>query len=295
MPRYEYRYRRPQRRRIRLHVVLFALLMVMACLYPFVEPAMLTIEEHTLYVSNLPQNLKNIRIAFASDIHKGAWFSQKRVEDVFHTLNNMSADLIILGGDYAMDSDGAVAFFENVPPLQARMGVYGIMGNHDRTLPETNFRLLTNAMADAGVTPLVNAVSRVKIGQNYLYVAGVDDYYNGFPDVAGVASQVHSDDLVIFAGHTPDLLPEMLKATSADGDGHWFDLALFGHTHGGQINLFGWTPFSNISENISARYMSGWLEENRAGLLISNGVGTSVFPVRLFARPQVHLITLKAR
>lgn len=295
LPRYEYRYRRPQRRRIRLHVILFALLMVMACLYPFVEPNLLTIEEHTLYVTNLPQNLKNIRIAFASDLHQCAWFSQKRVEDVFHTLNNMSADLIILGGDYATDSDSAVAFFENAPLLQARMGVYGIVGNHDRTPPETNLRLLTNAMANAGITPLVNAVSRVKIGQSYVYVAGVDDYYNGFPDVEGVASQVYADDLVIFAGHTPDLLPEMLKSTSADGDGHWFDLALFGHTHGGQINLFGWTPFSNISENLSARYRSGWLEENRAGILISNGVGTSVLPVRLFTPPQVHLITLKAR
>ena len=59
MPRYEYRYRRPQRRRVRLHVVLFALLMVLSCLYPFVEPGLLTIEEHTLYVSNLPQNLKS--------------------------------------------------------------------------------------------------------------------------------------------------------------------------------------------------------------------------------------------
>jgi len=41
--------------------------------------------------------------------------------------------------------------------------------------------------------------------------------------------------------------------------------------------------------------MSGWLEENRAAVLVSNGVGTSGAPVRLFARPQIHLITLKSR
>lgn len=44
----------------------------------------------------------------------------------------------------------------------------------------------------------------MKLGQTYIYVAGVDDYYNGSPDVAGVASQVSSEDFVIFAGHTPD-------------------------------------------------------------------------------------------
>ena len=123
----------------------------------------------------------------------------------------------------------------------------------------------------------------------------VDDYYNGFPDVKGVAAQVDKEDFVIFAGHTPDFLPDALKAADRNGDGHWFDLALFGHTHGGQINLFGYTPFKNVDESLSARYMTGWHEENRAGILISNGVGTSVLPVRLFAQPQIHLITLKAR
>ena len=150
-------------------------------------------------------------------------------------------------------------------------------------------------MKDKGVTPLVNSVSRVKVGQSYIYIAGVDDFYNGYPDVKGVAKQVLKDDFVIFAGHSPDLIPDAQKAQDMNGDGHWYDLALFGHTHGGQINLFGWTPFRNVSKELSARYISGWREENRAAILVSNGVGTSVFPVRLFAQPQVHLITLKAR
>lgn len=295
MPRYEYKYRRPQRRRIKIHLVLIALAVLMLAAYPFVEAGMLTIEEHTLYVTGLPANLKNIRIAYASDFHQCAWFSQRRVEDVFTTLNNLSADIIILGGDYATDSDSAICFFQHAPLLHARLGVFAVPGNHDRTQPESNFKLLTDEMKDAGITPLINSVSRVKVGQSYIYVAGVDDFYNGFPDVKGVAGQVRQEDFVIFVGHTPDLLADAQKAQDMNGDGHWFDLALFGHTHGGQINLFGYTPFKNTSDELSARYMSGWREENRAGILVSNGVGTSVLPVRLFAQPQVHLITLKAR
>ena len=293
--RYQYRYRRPQRRRIRFGWILLTIVLLAMIVYPFVEPTMLTVKEHTLQVNNLPPNLKNIRIAFASDIHQGAWFSQSRVDDVVKRLNDLGADIIILGGDYAMDSEGAIAFFENMPTLHARLGVYGVLGNHDRTQPETNLQRLTDAMKNAGVTPLVNSVSRVKVGQHYLYIAGVDDFYNGTPDVTGVASQVLEEDFVIFAGHTPDLLPDAQKAQDMTGDSHWFDLALFGHTHGGQMNLFGYTPFRNVTDKLSARYISGWREENRAALLISNGVGTSVFPVRLFAPPQVHLITLKAR
>lgn len=295
MPKYEYKYRRPQRRRIKVQAVLIGLVILLLAAYPFVEARMLSVQQHTLYVTGLPSNLKNIKIAFASDIHQCAWLGQRRVDEVFQQLNNMSADIIILGGDYATSSDTAIEFFQNAPTLHARLGVFAIPGNHDRTQPESNFKLLTDEMKNAGITPLINSVSRVKVGQSYIYIAGVDDFYNGFPDVEGVAAQVSKDDFVIFAGHSPDLLPDALKAVDMNGDGHWFDLALFGHTHGGQINLFGYTPFSNIDESLSARYMTGWREENRAGILVSNGVGTSVLPVRLFAQPQVHLITLKAR
>ena len=293
--RYEYKYRRPQRRRIKAHLILIGLLVMLLAAYPFVEARMLSTKNHTLQVANLPANLKNIKIVYASDFHQNGWFGQKKVNDVIKRLNNLSADIIILGGDYAMDSDSAIAFFENMPSLHARLGVYGVLGNHDRTLPESNLQLVMDAMKDAGITPLVNSVSRVKVGQSYLYIAGVDDFYNGTPDVKGVASLVKNEDFVVFAGHTPDLLPDAQKAQDMNGNGHWFDLALFGHTHGGQINLFGFTPFRNVSEELSARYISGWREENRAAILVSNGIGTSGFPVRLFTPPQIHLITLKAR
>lgn len=295
MPRYEYKYRKPQRRHIPVQAILIGMVLLALMAYPFIEAATLSVEEHTLYVTGLPANLKNIKIVFASDIHKCWWFGQRRVEDLFTRLNNLSADIIILGGDYAVDSESAIEFFDSAPSLHARLGVFGIPGNHDRTPPESNFQLLTDAMKDAGITPLINAVSRVKVGQNYIYIAGVDDNNNGFPDVNSVASQVYRDDFVIFAAHSPEVLMDAQKAKDANGDGHWFDLALFGHTHGGQINLFGYRPFRNVSQELSARYLSGWLEENRAGVLVSNGVGTSVAPMRLFAQPQVHLITLKAR
>ena len=295
MARYHYKYRKPQRRHFPMRGLLLSLVVLALLCYPFIAARRLTIEEHTLTVPGLPANLKNLKIVFLSDIHQGPWFSQQRVNDLVNTVNNISPDLIILGGDYAADSDGAIAFFKNLPAFHARLGVFAVVGNHDRTEPESNLNLLVAAMKEAGCVPLVNYVSRVKVGQSYVYIAGVDDYYNGFPDVDGVAAQVSSQDFVIFVGHTPDLMPDVLAAKSSDGNNHWFDLALFGHTHGGQINLFGHTPFANLSPEVGDRYLSGWLEESRAAVLVSNGVGTSVAPMRLFAPPQIHFITLKAK
>jgi len=143
------------------------------------------------------------------------------------------------------------------------------------------------------VTGLVNSVASIKLGRNYIYVAGADDYAKGYPKVDQVASQVHEDDFVIFAGHSPNLLPAMHDARDSAGNSHWYDVALFGHTHGGQVNLFGYTPFRKLRTEMGSHYRSGWLEENRAHLLVSNGVGTEFVPLRLFASPQIHLIVLK--
>lgn len=267
------------------------LLLVLA--YPFYEAYHLNIDAHTAQIPDLPANLKNLRIVYASDIHQSARYPQSMVNGLIKTINSQSADLVLLGGDYADDSAGAIEFFKTMPKIQARLGVYGVVGNHDRTLPEGNLALLVKAMTAAGVTPLVNAVARIKVGQTYVNIAGVDDYNNGHPDVQSVAAQLRTEDFVIFLGHSPDSLMAAIKATGADNDTHWFDLALFGHTHGGQITLLGWPLMVDYIPDIGERYLSGWLEENRAGILVSNGVGTGVFPARLFAPAQIHVITLK--
>lgn len=295
MAHYPLKYRKPPRRRISFSRTLMFLLLLAMIAYPFWEAGRLTVEERTVQVANLHLNLKGMRIVFVSDIHAGRFFSQGRVVNLINTINGLRPDLVILGGDYGEDSDGAIQFFRSAPYIQARLGVFGVVGNHDRTEPESNFSLLIREMTKYGCMPLTNNVARVKVGQTYAYIAGVDDFYNGFPDVAAVASQVSREDFVIFTGHSPDLLPAAFAAKSRENDTHWYDLALFGHTHGGQVTLFGRPLVPNLRPEIGLRYLSGWREENRASILVSNGIGTSNFPVRLFAVPQIHLITLKGK
>ena len=181
-------------------------------------------------------------------------------------------------------------FFENAPSFHARYLTAAVLGNHDRTVPESNLTKLGQVMYAAGVTPLVNSVARVKIGADYIYLAGIDDVDNGTPDLAGVAAQVRKEDYVIFLSHSPAILSQALDAKDQNGDKGWFDLALCGHTHGGQVTLLGQPLFPSARTN--GRYWRGWYEANRAHILVSNGVGTSVAPLRLFARPQIHLITV---
>ncbi|MCH5287156.1 MAG: metallophosphoesterase [Christensenellaceae bacterium] len=297
MPRYQddyqgrhVRYEPPRKRRFgclsRL-ITLALLLFIIA--YPFLEPRMLDTEVKSLASSDLPSDIKQLRIAYLSDIHAGFYFPQARVDSLIQRVNALNADLVLLGGDYAVDSDTAIEFFRNLPRISARYGVFAVMGNHDRTVPESNLTHLRSAMYNAGITPLVNDVASVRIGTSDIYIAGIDDVNNGWPDLKSVAAQVRQEDFVIFLCHSPEIISSALTTTDMNGRRGWFDLGLFGHTHGGQIALLG--QFLGISK-VEGRYEQGWLRENRADILISRGVGTSVLPIRFLRRPQLHQITV---
>lgn len=283
----EYDGRTSRLRRVLIALGVLLLLFVLA--WPFMEPYMLETEVVSLRAEDLPDNLGQLRIVYLTDIHKGSSFGADRVAGLVSRVNNLNADVVLLGGDYAEDSAGAVAFFQSMPRIHARYGVFAVVGNHDRTRPESSLNQLKAAMQAAGVTPLINAVERVRIGTSDIYFAGIDDVNNGHPDLTGVAAQVRQEDYVIFLCHSPEIIPKAMAATDMNRSLRWFDLGLFGHTHGGQVALFGGLI---RDDGVDDQYRSGWHRQNRADLLISRGVGTSVLPVRLFCRPQIHLITI---
>ena len=270
-------------------ILTFLVLLALLC-YPFAEPYMLETESVSLSSADLPQDIGQLRIVYLSDIHAGFFFSQSRVNDLVQTVNRLNADLVLLGGDYAEDSDGAVAFFRSLPNIHARYGVYAIMGNHDRTVPESNLQTMQTIMIAKGITPVVNDVIPVRIGVSNIYIAGIDDVNTGWPDLSGVAARTRAEDYVIFLSHSPEVIPDAHRCADTNGRRGWFDLGLFGHTHGGQIALIG--RYLGIAK-VPAQYEQGWIVENRINMLISRGVGTSVLPVRIGRRPQIHVITVK--
>ena len=114
-----------------------------------------------------------------------------------------------------------------------------------------------------------------------------DDYYCGQPELQKIAAFRLKADYTVFLPHMPDILPETFKMPG----GPFYQLALCGHTHGGQVAVLGHAIHS--SSIYGSRYLSGWYNENGVDFLVSNGVGTSGLPVRLGAKPQMHLITMK--
>ena len=257
-------------------------------LYPLYLAAQLDTAEEEYRNPRWPAVLNGLRLAYLSDIHFGALFGEKRVRALAERVNALSPDVILLGGDYGEDSQGAVDFFRLKPGFRARYGVAAALGNHDRTLPDGNLPRILDAMRADGVTPLCNDVWMLEKGGKRVAFAGADDYYNGEPDLSKLSELTREADFTVFFPHEPDILPQVY----ALADGPFYQLALCGHTHGGQVTVLGHSLHS--SSDLKDRYRSGWYHEQGTDILVSNGVGTSVLPVRLGTRPQIHLLTMRS-
>lgn len=280
------------RHRRRWLVFLIVLLILMIC-YPLVEARLLQTENKTLQSDDFPIEANNLRVVYLSDIHYGFWFSDADLSRLIGRINSLRPDLLLFGGDYATDNETAIKFFRTLQKqgtIHSRYGIYGVIGEADRGESDATCKQLTEAMTNAGVVPLVNKVAPVNIAGRQIFIAGLDDKLTGKPDIKGVAKSVNAGDYVILLCHNPSVIQEAQVAVDASGNLSWFDLGLFGHTHAGQMSFF--STALNIAEDVPDRYRSGWLKENRVDLLISPGIGTSVFPGRLFCFPTIHCITI---
>ena len=271
-------------RLIALIVVGVLLLTVLA--WMTIEPKTLQIEQVYLTASDLPSDIGQLKILFMTDLHVGYHFSSGRLSDLTSRVNALKPDVILLGGDYSTDQAGAIDFFRSFPDFHARYGIYAVLGDTD--MDGEQLTALRRAMMTAGVTSLQNETAVVRIGNSSITIAGVGDPTTGNADVSGVAEMVRSTDYAVLLCHSPEAIDLALRSDSQDGQRRWFDLGLFGHTHGGQFALGGWSPVA-----LSYDEWGGTYREGSRVLHVSTGMG-GLIPFRLGQPAEIVVITLKS-
>ena len=223
-----------------------------------------------------------LRVAFASDFHAGATTSPAVLEAACRALEDLNPDVLLLGGDFVtVRADYIHLLVPLLARVRAPLGKFAVFGNHDL---RANRALLARALDTAGVTVLANQTVRLPAPHDDVTIAGLDDPIRGTPrgEILDDATAVR-----IVLMHAPDGL-------LAVGDRH-YDLAVCGHTHGGQIALPGgsmpYLPYGKLSRKYPVGLFRLGPTGNRA-LLVSRGVGCSTIPIRLHSPAQVHLFTV---
>lgn len=249
--------------------------------YMFIEPYWIETKEITIVSDQIPAQFDGKKIVFLSDIHAGPDFSQERINSLINQVNAMNPDLILLGGDYVDgDSEYINSTFESLSRLKAPLGVYAVLGNKD---PQ-DYTLA--AIPQNGITYIGNKGTWIEENGARIRLGGVGDYNNGIQIQSATTSVVTPQDFVILLTHNPDYFPKVNKSK--------VDLVLSGHTHGGQVTFFGlWAPSTH--SDYGNKYRTGVIKENNSTLIVSNGLGTTILPLRFFARPQIIEVELKKK
>jgi uncharacterized protein len=243
-------------------------------------PGIVTVD---IPIARLPKEFDGFRIVQISDIHAGLTVDRKWIETVVEKVQSLSPDLIAFTGDMA---DGSVVKLErDVAPLgelTAPHGKFFVTGNHEYYSGAEQW---IRHAGKLGYDVLMNEHRAIEKNGARLLLAGVTDYSAGqfFKDQESnphkAIERAANDDAKILMAHQPRTLYKT--------DNLNFDLILNGHTHGGQF--FPW----NMLATLGQPYIKGLHRYNSSWVYVSKGTGYWGPPVRLGARSEITILTLK--
>jgi predicted MPP superfamily phosphohydrolase len=229
------------------------------------------------------KGLAGLRIGQLSDFHRGPFVAENYIRRGAETLMEFAPDLIALTGDFVMRARHAESCACALSALEAPMGVYAVLGNHDYWSGDVAH--VVSALEEQGIQVLVNDAVLVEHQSQPLMVAGVDDAWVGEPDIAKALAGRPAGVPVVLLSHAPDF-----AVTAAE---HNVLLQLSGHSHGGQVQLPG--PGPVLLPPFSRKYPCGLAYVPDSGTYVYTNVGLgSVFPpLRLNCPPEITVLTLE--
>lgn len=248
------------------------------------------IRNYDIASHEVPKYFDGYRIAFASDFHLESKFKERQLHGTVKAIQALMPDVLMLGGDYQEGCEHVAPLFKALSEATPPDGIYAVLGNNDY---ERCTQLIRATMHKYNITLLEDTTATLYRETDSIVVWGANPYAERYPTALlrnniGKKSNIHEiinkKDFVILLTHTPDYVD--------DTDISAADLALSGHTHGGQVTLFGvYAPVT--ASKYGMKYRTG-IKRNRQGIpvIISNGLGTSRYPVRIFAPTDIVIVTL---
>jgi len=235
--------------------------------------------------SKISGDLDGYKIAQISDLHNKSFGENNKV--LIDLLKKESPDIIVVTGDLVdsrrTDIYVAINFVSQAITIAP---VYYVSGNHEERLSDEKLDSLYKGLENIGVVILNNKSITLKTADNTpFYLLGVNNKNLKDNTLKKMVSKLDSDKLMILLAHRPQFLDNYSNAG--------VDLVFSGHAHGGQIRL----PFIGgllaPDQGFFPKYTAGSYEVSDTTMIVSRGLGNSLFPIRIFNRPDLVIVTLK--
>ena len=279
----------------RLLIILVAVTLLLAILVGYIawSNKALMLSEFTIKSQKLSDEFNGFKIAHISDLHNDQF--GKDNEKLISLIEKSDPDIIAITGDFFdshhTDVDVSIAFAEKAAQIAP---CYYVSGNHEERVPEAFDKLLT-AFERIGVIYLDNEAVTLNKGETGINIIGLSDPGFETDYLFGETEKVvrnHLEELMtdkdsfnLVLCHRPELF-DVYEDFDAD-------LVLTGHAHGGQFRL----PFVGglyaPNQWLFPKYDAGLYTEDNTNMIVSRGIGNSLFPFRFNNRPEVVLVTLE--
>lgn len=273
-------------------VILLIVLAFMAiCIYLYHENTSLKLDKYLIKNKKIPENFNGYKIAHISDFHNTK--SERLIKSIINKLVMESPDIIVITGDYIDSRRTRIDIaFDFAKQLTKITDVYYVPGNHESRIKE--YGLFKEAILSTGVKVLENDIVVINKNGEKINLLGIKDpafFYDASLEEKNIVREeikslsYNKELYTMLLSHRPELLK-----VYADEK---INLVFTGHAHGGQIRL----PF--IGGVIAP--MQGWFPKftegihklNDTTMIISRGIGNSLFPFRVNNRPELIIVELK--
>ncbi len=256
----------------------------------FFQANVIHVRRATVRLQDLPQEFDGTTVLYASDLDICGFFDANRMIRVFESMEGLKPDILLLGGDYVSATlmqrlnqnsaslESAQPFFDYLAQFPTTLGKFAICGDNDG-----GYESLQARISASGVQVLENSCAVIQKNGSAIGIVGVGADTSELSSLAGEFG--HSQCIIALA-HSPSKLVD-IRVTEAGDGGAWADLMLAGHTHGGQVVLFG-KPMLTLNAQEKQR-LQGW----SANSLVTTGIGCEGVNLRFGTSAEVWLITLE--
>ena len=235
------------------------------------------IEVNEFFIGKTSSNTSNLKFVQVSDLHLQSIKSYHK--KLVNKLNKLKPDIIFLTGDICDRKRYLNLVDEFLSSIDNNIKKVAILGNWENKCG-LDIEALRSVYQKHNCDLLVNESKKFIIKGTSINVTGIDDLVEGRPDFVSAVSNYISADYHIVLAHCPaqrDVIQQQMRDIPVD-------LVLSGHTHGGQINILGYTPFVPSG---SGDYLKGWYKDSIPHLYVSKGIGTTVLPLRFGSRAEI--------
>ena len=257
---------------------------------------------HVEYASHdLPETFDGYKIVQFSDVHVGSYTGWRRsiLQRAIDSINAQHPDLVVFTGDLQnKEASEIIACQDILSQVKAPDGVISVLGNHDYPMYLDTAALgsfgcyqclgrTVEAERALGWKVLMNGHITIQRDSDHIIIAGMENDGEGrFPrkgNIRNALRGVSRDEFVVMLEHDPTSWKRLILPHSHA------QLTLSGHTHGGQLSLFGFSPATFLYNEVHGLYRAG----DRA-LYVTKGLG-GVIPMRYGATGEIVTITLRRK